>query len=456
MLRHCLLPCFAVLFAMPMPAPGATRFIVRFADPASSAAALSSPRPAESPRRRKRATDPGQPRHVATLAHGAQVFEVEDGNPAHFARLPGVISVEEDRLVRPTALPDPLYSRQWSLHDARAGIDAEVAWKYTRGAGAVIAVLDTGVTAHPELDGQLLAGYDFVTDSDRARDGDGRDPDPKDEGDWEDPGDCGRRAGARSSWHGTHVAALAAARRGNRLGIVGVAPEAKILPVRVLAHCGGYTSDVMDAIAWASGAELPGVPPAAARADVINLSLGVEGLCGPAMAEAVARARARGAVVVAAAGNDSVAASAMAPGNCPGVVTVGALDRRGRQAWYSNHGDAVTLAAPGGSLGGLRSDDMLSAVDQGARVPWRSVFGYLAGTSMAAPLVSGTVALMRSADAALTVEDIDRHLVDSARPARCPKGCGAGLLDAGATLDAVVEQRLQASGPAPSTGGTRL
>jgi serine protease len=439
MFRRYALFCFTLLAALP--APAATRYIVRFADQASADAATAPQAPAETRARRKRAADPGQPRHVAALAGGAQLFAVEDGNPAHFVRFPGVISVEEDRIVRPTALPDPLYPRQWPLHDARAGIDAEVAWRYTRGEGAVIAVLDTGVTAHPELDGQLVAGYDFVADADRARDGDGRDPDPNDEGDWEEPGDCGRRAGTRSSWHGTHVMAIAAARRNNRLGIVGVAPEAKILPVRVLAHCGGYLSDVIDAIAWASGGEVQGVPAVERRADVINLSLGVEGPCGPAMVDVLAQARARGAVVVVAAGNDAVAASGMAPGNCPGVINVAALDRFGRHAWYANHGAAITLAAPGGSLRGVRTDDILSAVDQGARVAWRSVFGYLAGTSMAAPHVSGVVALMRSADPTLGVDDITRHLVDSARFARCPKGCGAGLLDAGATLDAVVADR---------------
>jgi serine protease len=436
--------CFMLaltLFAA-VPTTAATRYIVRFADEASANAAIAPAPKAEAAIRRKRSVDAGQPRHVATLAGGAQLFEVEDDNPAHFARLPGVTSVEEDRIVRPTALADPLYPRQWSLHDPRAGIDAEAAWKYTRGEGAVIAVLDTGATAHPELDGQLLPGYDFVSDAARARDGDGRDPDPRDEGDWEEPGDCGRRAGSRSSWHGTHVMALAAAKRGNRLGITGVAPEAKILPVRVLAHCGGYLSDVIDAIAWASGGEVPHVPTLTRRADVINLSLGVEGACGAAMADAIRQARGRGVAVVVAAGNDGIGASGMAPGNCPGSINVGALDRVGRLAWYSNHGEAVTLAAPGGALRGLRTDDLISAVDQGARVPWRSVFGYLAGTSMAAPLVSGVVALMRSADPSLGVDDITRHLVDNARPVRCLKPCGAGLLDAGATLDAVIEERV--------------
>jgi serine protease len=434
-----LIPCLFLLAAMPTHA--ATRYIVRFADQASADAARAATAPPVASSRARRAAhavDPGQPRHVATLATGAQVFDVDDGNPAHFVRLPGVVSVEEDRMARPFALPDPLYSRQWSLHDARAGIDAKVAWSHTRGAGAIVAVLDSGITAHPELDGQQVPGYDFVSDADRARDDDGRDADPRDEGDWEDAGECGRRSTAASStWHGTHVAALAVARRGNQLGIVGVAPEAKLMPVRVLAACGGRVSDIIDAVAWASGGSVPGVPPAARRADVINLSLGLEGACGPALADAIAQARARGSVVVAAAGNESTKASTFAPGNCAGVVAVGGLDRRGALAWYSNHGSGVTLAAPGGSLAQARADDLISAVDQGSRTPWRSVFRYMAGTSMAAPLVSGTVALMRSLDPTLGVDDVARHLVDSARPARCPKGCGAGLLDAGATLDAV-------------------
>ncbi|UPG95633.1 S8 family serine peptidase [Luteibacter aegosomatissinici] len=435
MYRRCLLLTLAMLVTVPA---SATQFIVRFADSASAAAARQSDEPTT---RHKRAIDAGQPRHIATLATGADVFDIEDGNPAHFARLPGIVSVEEDRIIRPAALPDPLYSRQWSLHDPKAGIDAEVAWKYTRGEGAVIAVLDTGSTPHPDLDGQLLPGYDFISDEARARDGDGRDADPTDEGDWEDPGDCGRRIGARSSWHGTHVMALAGARRGNRLGIVGVAPEAKIIPVRVLGHCGGRLSDMIDALSWASGGEVRGVPALLRRPDVINLSLSTAGACGEALADALAQARARGVAVVVAAGNEGVAAAAFAPANCPGVITVAGLDRHASLAWYSNHGDSVTLAAPGGSLSGLRTDDLISAIDQGSRTHWRGVFGYMAGTSMAAPLVSGVVALMRSADPALDVAALTRHLVDNARPARCPHTCGAGMLDAGATLDAVAEER---------------
>ncbi|QWT18452.1 S8 family peptidase [Bacillus sp. NP157] len=432
---------FASLFATHACASEPTRFIVRFADEAAARASridASRPSPSTSSRR-KRSVDPGQPRHVGRLATGADVFEVDDGNAAHFVRLPGVVSVEEDRVIQRAALPDPLYARQWPLHDARAGIDAEVAWHYTHGEGAVVAVLDTGSTPHGEFDGQLLPGYDFISDTARARDGDGRDADPTDEGDWQDPGDCGRRLGARSSWHGTHVMALAGARQGNRLGIVGVAPAAKLVPVRVLGHCGGQLSDLIDAIAWASGGDVPGTPPIERRADVVNLSLGTPGACGESLAEAIAQARARGVAIVAAAGNGGMNASAIAPANCPGVISVAALDRQASLAWYSNHGARITLAAPGGSRNGVRTDDLVSALDLGSRNRYRSVFGYEAGTSMAAPLVSGAVALMRALDPTLSVDAIDRHLVDNARPARCPKACGAGLLDAGATLDAVAE-----------------
>jgi serine protease len=148
--------------------------------------------------------------------------------------------------------------------------------------------------------------------------------------------------------------------------------------------------------------------------------------------------------VVAAAGNDSISASAVSPANCPGVVSVAALDRDGGMAWYSNFGNGVTVAAPGGSLRHFGTDDILSSVDAGARTRQRPVFKYYAGTSMAAPQVAGLVALMRSADPRIGVDEITTQLIDNARPlpGPCPKGCGAGLIDAGATVDAVVEDRV--------------
>jgi len=414
----------------------AARYIVHFADTASA-------RAARLPSRDVHARGDRGPRHVRSLATGGEVFDLPDGNPAHLAALSGVVSVEEDVWIQPTAVVDPLWRRQWNLHDARTGVDAEVAWRRTRGAGAVVAVLDTGITPHPEFDGQLLPGFDFVSDPDNARDGDGRDPDPVDAGDWKDVGDCGAKTPRRSTWHGTHVAGIVAARAGNHPGMVGLAPEAKLLPVRVMGRCGGRLSDIADAVVWASGGAVPGVPAVTRRADVINLSLGVGGACGMSFARAIDDARSRGTVVVAAAGNDAVSANAEMPANCPGVVTVAAVARDGGAAWYSNFGERITLAAPGGSLGDRGADDIVSSVDGGERGRERPAYRWLAGTSMAAPHVSALVALMRSVDPAIDVDAVTRQLVDNARPMAgpCPRGCGAGLMDAGATVDAVYEDR---------------
>jgi len=412
------------------------RYIVHFVDADSARAARTSRSMAGTARL-------DAPRHVRSLAAGGELFQVHGGDVSRLAGLPGVAAVEEDLVVIATAIVDPLWKRQWYMHDPKVGVDAEVAWRHTRGAGAVVAVLDTGITPHPEFDGQLLPGYDFVSDAAAARDGDGRDANPADEGDWRDAGDCGSARVVPSSWHGSHVAGLVVARSGNRPGIVGLAPEAKLLPVRVLGHCGGRISDVADAVVWASGGTVPGVPPLERRADAINLSLGGPGACGIAIARAIEQARGRGTVVVAAAGNDQAKASTNVPANCPGVVTVAGLARDGSMAWYSNHGERVTLSAPGGSLRERGADDIVSTVDAGKRGRERPIFAYYAGTSMAAPQVAALVALMRSADPVIGVDDVTRQLVDNARPlpGPCPKGCGAGLMDAGATVDAVVEDR---------------
>ncbi|MEX1828609.1 S8 family serine peptidase [Luteibacter sp. CQ10] len=426
-------PLFLGLLACSLTSHAATRYIVRFAE-----GYAPSPTP-HSPRARRSA--PGPMRMIRRLATGDALFELHGATAESLAALPGVLRVEEDRRLYPMAVSDPLWKRQWYLHHPRYGVDAEVAWKYTRGADAVVAVLDTGIVPHAEFDGRLLPGYDFLSDAEEARDGDGRDDDPTDEGDWIEPGQCVGALARKSSWHGTHVAGLALAAANNREGIAGVAPEAMLLPVRVLGRCGAWESDVIDAITWASGGSVPGVAPPERRADVINLSLGGISACGASMADAIDGARRRGTAVVAAGGNEGIKASASSPANCPGVISVGALAHDGAQAWYSNHGDGLTLSAPGGSGSGVQANDILSTVDSGDRQRLRAAFGYASGTSMAAPLVAGLVALMRSVDPDITVDEIARQLVDNARPlqGRCPKGCGAGVMDAGATVDAVAE-----------------
>jgi serine protease len=420
----------ASVFASP------TRYVVHFG---SEASALAARKGSEAS-----ALSRGEgPRHVRSLAAGGELFEAPDGDRGRLATLPGVVSVEEDLMLAPHAAADSLWKRQWYMHDARFGVDAEVAWKYTRGAGAVVAVLDTGITPHPEFDGQLLPGYDFISDADNARDGDGRDADPSDPGNWRDAGECGKATAKVSTWHGTHVAGLIVAREGNGPGIVGLAPEAKVVPVRVLGRCGGRSSDVADAIVWASGGDVPGVPHIGRRVDVVNVSMGTSNACPTVLRQAIEQARSRGTVVVTSAGNDQMNVNTNTPANCPGVVSVAALARNGAMAWYSNFGEQVTLSAPGGDLGGRGMDDILSTWDLGKRGRERSVFGYRGGTSVAAPQVAALVALMRSADPEIGVDEVRAQLVDNARPlpGPCPKGCGAGLMDAGATVDAVVEDR---------------
>jgi serine protease len=434
------LPLAAVAFGLAVSTPVVAtdtttkRYIVHFEDTATAKVTAADAVHAMARR--------GSPAwHLRHLAAGGELLELTAAEAGAMAASDDVVAVEEDRVVDLAGgIIDPLWRRQWYMHDAKVGIDAPVAWVDTRGGGSVVAVLDTGVTPHPEFDGQLLPGYDFVTDALAARDGDGRDADPTDEGDWTEPGDCGSRRSTPSSWHGTHVTGIVVARAGNTPGMVGVAPEAKVVPVRVMGRCGGRLSDVADAIVWASGGEVAGVPTRP-PVDVINLSLRVPGACGMAMGRAIAQARGRGTAVVAAAGNDSMKASAAAPANCPGVISVAALARDGAMAWYSNYGDGVTVAAPGGSLGPAGVDDIVSSVDAGERTRQRPVFKYYAGTSMAAPQVAGLVALMRSADPLIGVDEITTQLVDNARPlpGPCPKGCGAGLIDAGATVDAVIE-----------------
>jgi serine protease len=439
MSKYACLPLVAVSLGIAVSTPvvaeeATNRYIVHFDDSVTTKTAATEMVHAMAQR--------GSPAwHVRRLAAGGELFELSAVEAEAMAASKGVVAVEEDRMVSLAGgIIDPLWRRQWYMHDPKVGIEAPVAWRDTRGEGAVVAVLDTGVTPHPEFDGQLLPGYDFVSDAQAARDGDGRDADPTDEGDWVEPGDCGARQSSPSSWHGTHVTGIVVARAGNTPGIVGVAPEAKVVPVRVMGRCGGRLSDVADAIVWASGGEVAGIP-GRVPVDVINLSLRVPGACSMTMGRAIAQARARGTSVVAAAGNDSVKASGVSPANCPGVVSVAALARDGSMAWYSNYGDGVTVAAPGGSLGRMGIDDILSSVDGGERGRQRPIFKYYAGTSMAAPQVAGLVALMRSADPLIGVDEITAQLVDNARPlpGPCPKGCGAGLIDAGATVDAVIE-----------------
>jgi serine protease len=243
------------------------------------------------------------------------------------------------------------------------------------------------------------------------------------------------------------VAGTIAALTNNGTGVAGVAYGAKVVPVRVLGKCGGYTSDIADGIIWASGGTVSGVPNIAARAQVINMSLGGSGACDTTTQNAINSARSRGTVVVVAAGNESQNASNSNPANCAGVIAVAATNKSGGKASYSNYGTIVDVAAPGGDTGA----GILSTLNAGTTSPGADSYASYMGTSMATPHVAGVVALMLSANPNLTPDDVAAKLKSTARafPAAC-SGCGAGIVNAAAAVNAALASTTTTT-PTPTT-----
>lgn len=349
------------------------------------------------------------------------------------ARDPQIEYAEPDRIMTKMMTPnDPRYAEQWHYFDATGGLRLPAAWDNSTGAGIRVAVIDTGYRPHVDLSGQFLAGYDFISDTAVSNDGNGRDSDASDPGDAVTANACYAGSPASSSsWHGTHVAGTIAAATNNGVGVAGVAFGAKIVPVRVLGKCGGYTSDIADAIVWSSGGSVSGVPNIAARAHVINMSLGGGGACDTTTQNAINSARSRGTVVIVAAGNENQNASNASPANCSGVVTVAATTKAGGRASYSNYGTVVDVAAPGGGTGG----GVLSTLNSGTNGPGADTYASYQGTSMATPHVAGVAALMLAKNGALTPDQIESKLKSTARafPATC-SGCGTGIVDAAAAV----------------------
>ncbi|WP_199738386.1 S8 family serine peptidase [Corallococcus sp. CA054B] len=418
------------------------RIIVRYRDQAKArktpaGAQVASRRVTDAARQRGLTAHP-----LRTDGRGAQVWALD--RKMTYAEVlaltkqiaeadPEVEYAEPDFILRPTLVPnDPYYPFQPDLHPTTPGINAPAAWDRTSGTGVVVAVADTGYRPHADLAANLLGGYDFVTlpffgGAVSPNDGDGRDSDARDPGDW-----CVSNPNAQtSSWHGTHVAGTIGAVTNNGLGVAGIAHGAKILPVRVLGMCGGYTSDIADGIAWAAGAPISGVPNNVSPARVINLSLGGLGACHFTYANAIKSARDRGAVVIVSAGNDNVDAANTMPANCPGVVAVASVNASGTRSSFSNHGPVVALAAPG--------EQILSTYNTGTTTPASDAYAYSSGTSMAAPHVAGVAALMLSANPSLAVDAVTSLLRSSSRPfpGGCT-GCGIGLVDASAAVNAAI------------------
>ncbi|TCO97649.1 S8 family serine peptidase [Rubrivivax gelatinosus] len=372
---------------------------------------------------------------VAVDAQGLRALALK------MAQDPAVLSAEPDVRVA-ASTNDPYFAMQWALGtpSAKAGAgNFAAAWPYSTGADTVVAVLDTGMTAHPDLESRQFAGHDFVSDTTIAADGGGRDADPT------DPGDACASRGSVSSWHGTAVASQIAAIADNGYGIAGAAPGARIQQVRVLGKCGGWLSDTADAIAWLAGRSFGGIPAPSVRPQVINLSLGGSTSCPGYMQEAITLANAAGIVVVAAAGNEG-ASTISAPANCSGVIAVGAGTATGDLASYSNYSSQVAITAPGGgscrqaTAGCDTTATMASGVNGSNSFAGYAPARYFSGTSAATPHVAAAAALLLAYSPSLTPAQVRSALLSGVRPfpsgsfCRTAGRCGAGLLDAAGAL----------------------
>lgn len=423
-------------------------------------------------------------------------------------------AVADRRKYRAAVPSDPLFNQapetgQWWLTAPNStfvsAIDGPAAWDLTVGSpGVVVAVLDTGAMFdHPDLrrvdqGGKFLPGYDFVGGTGSAdavkvaNDGDGRDADASDPGDWIDASDQREPLFSDcelsdSSWHGVHIAGIIGARSNNGEGGAGIGWNTPILPVRVLGKCFGYDSDIVAGMRWAAGLTVPGVPANATPARVVNLSLGSLEQCTAPYLNAVEELRQRNVLVVAAAGNDG-ASEVAAPGNCPGVVAVTALRHVGTKVGFANFGQRVTIAAPGGNCVNVGPNEpclypIISADNAGMKQPGAMLYGGKLGTSFSTPMVAGVAALMLSRDPLLTNEDLIARLRLSSRvfPAADPallscddpqfvadeegnlpndgqcnctaNSCGEGMLDAGRAVRAAANAVAVVYGPSTGAKG---
>lgn len=351
---------------------------------------------------------------------------------------PAVAHIEEDAIMRAFAAPnDPLYDDQWHYFDQQAGINLPNAWERATGKGVTVAVLDTGYRPHEDLVGNILPGYDMITETFYSVDGDGRDSDARDPGDRMEQGECDGSyppSDYDSSWHGTHVAGTIAATTNNGIGVAGVAYDAKIVPVRVLGKCGGRLSDIADGIYWAAGGNVRGVPANQNPAQVINMSLGGRGDCDGIYQEAINFARSQGTTVVVAAGNSNDNAANYRPSNCAGVVNVAASNINAAKANYSNYGSVVDVTAPGGEWRIANDPNgVLSTDNEGTHGPERDAYFTKPGTSMAAPHIAGVVAMMYEAKPDITPTEVESILKNRANTTALTDnctGCGSGIIDA--------------------------
>jgi serine protease len=340
----------------------------------------------------------------------------------------GVRYAESNLRVMPFAVPnDPRYSQQWHYPN----MNLPAAWDITQGDDAIVmAVVDTGIVRHPDLDARMLTGVDLISDGTKAGDGNGFDNDPTDMG--KDMPNGG------SSFHGTHVAGTMGAVSNNGLGVAGVTWKGKLLPVRVLGTSGGTLGDIAAGMNWAAGGTVPGAPRAnTTPARVINLSLGGRGTGGQAVQEIINDGVERGAIFVIAAGNANEDATGTFPCNMQNVICVGSVRFNGKRSSFSNYGAPVDVMATGGQVsedlnGDREPDGVLSTLPNGNNQP---SYDWYNGTSMAAPHVAGIVGLMLAVNPNLTAPQVEAILKETADySSQCSEGCGAGLVNAQAAV----------------------
>lgn len=375
------------------------------------------------------------------------------------------VLVPRQQLV-PGAPNDTLYGLQWHLLAPDnignfSGMNMPAAWSIRNGSPVVVAVVDSGVRFdHPDLTGRLLPGYDLVSEIDVANDGNGRDPDASDPGDWVSVGEAGHGmfqycAPSPSLWHGTFIAGQIAAASNNGAGVVGLNWGASVLPVRVSGKCGALVSDLLDGLRWAAGLPVAGLPPNTTPARVINLSFGGDAPCSQAYQDTIDEvtrdgAGGKGSLVVVAAGNHQPQGNAVLtrPADCQRVMAVAAVRRDGAKASYSNFGSQVALSAPGGSTDSSPNNFLVSTDNSGITVPTVNSYGYKQGTSFSAPQAAGVASLMLGINPALSPAqlidrmkigarahsfDAGRNMCSSTQRGVCnctTSTCGAGLLDA--------------------------
>jgi serine protease len=474
----------------------AERFIVKWRTSAAAAGDLST-----------LATRAGL--HVLEARHitaGIHVLRVQSGEAAAqtlaiLRASPEVQYAEPDERRYAQAVPDdPLFVGQWYLQNMQpAAVDAIDAWDLTTGSnGVVIAELDTGVRFdHPDLRSatanRLLPGYDMISSQLTGNDGQGRNADASDPGDWVSSADQKNSLFAscplaNSSWHGTRVAGILGAISNNGVGIAGMTWSGWILPVRVLGKCGGYDSDILAGMAWAAGNHVDGVPANPYPARIVNMSLGAVGSCPQSYQEIVDVLVSEGVLVVVSAGNEGGPVDA--PANCAGVAGIAGLRQAGTKVGFSSLGPEIALGAPGGNCvnmgaGALCLFSIETTTNSGTTAPATNTYTdethFNVGTSFSAPIVAGIAGLMLAVNGNLNSSQLIARLqLGAMAPFPSPAGvtvchtptgpkdlqtsecacttavCGAGMANAHAAVQQAQRPIAAVALPAQVTAGVAL